>query len=210
MAKAKVVVERAQRYMRDHFNRMVTLNELAAQAEMPPHLFLKAYKQVSGKTPKDFMNELRMAEAIRLLQESGQKLWQVARTCGFSSQSWFSTVFRTYAGITPKQYRRLYNMGKAPKLPPFMVIPSENGKKGAAKAGKAAKGRPLPAPPPPEYAAVEHLFATQETQYRKQVDELQKDLSLAREQLKLANDENWALKRVVETLKKGKAKPAKA
>ena len=53
----------------------------------------------------DYLNDLRMNKAARLLADSEQTINDIAEDLGFSSQSHFTTSFRKRYGLTPKEFR---------------------------------------------------------------------------------------------------------
>jgi len=71
----------------------------------PSHL-CKSFKRCYGETPTDFVNRLRLRQAVRLLAEPGAKIAAVAAGLGFDSLSHFHRLFKRHYGLTPAQYRR--------------------------------------------------------------------------------------------------------
>lgn len=59
----------------------------------------------AGLSPNDFLLRCRVERAKELLRAASAPLTQVALDCGFSSSTYFSTVFRKYVGCTPRQWR---------------------------------------------------------------------------------------------------------
>lgn len=67
------------------------------------HLHRKM-KEMTGISISEFIRNLRMEQAARLLKEQKLNVTQVAFTVGFNNQSHFSTVFRKYFGMTPREF----------------------------------------------------------------------------------------------------------
>ena len=65
-----------------------------------------AFKQKYGVTVVDYLTELRIEEAKKLLLETDMTVSEVAEEVGFSDTSYFSKVFLKSAGIPPSSYRR--------------------------------------------------------------------------------------------------------
>jgi DNA-binding response OmpR family regulator/two-component sensor histidine kinase len=61
-------------------------------------------KEITGVSTGDFIRNLRLQQAERLIRENKINITQVAYTVGFNNQSHFSTVFRKYYGMTPSEY----------------------------------------------------------------------------------------------------------
>ena len=69
----------------------------------------EALKAVTGKTPMEFINDLRLDEAKRLLDHSGLTIETIAVECGFNTSRTFYRQFRKRYGISPMEYRRMRN-----------------------------------------------------------------------------------------------------
>jgi transcriptional regulator GlxA family with amidase domain len=58
-----------------------------------------------GENLSAYLNRLRVEKAAMMLAETGLPLIQIAEACGFENPSWFSRIFKLYAGISPGKYR---------------------------------------------------------------------------------------------------------
>jgi len=67
----------------------------------------EAIKAVAGKTPMEFINNIRLEEAKRLLDHSDDTIEAIATECGFQIASTFYRQFRDRYRITPAEYRRM-------------------------------------------------------------------------------------------------------
>ena len=72
----------------------------------PGHL-CKCFKRYLGKTPTDFVNELRLSHAARELADSGGDILSIADELGFQSLSHFYRLFKERYGVSPAVYRRM-------------------------------------------------------------------------------------------------------
>lgn len=61
-------------------------------------------KELTGISTSDFIRNIRLEQAARLLKEQKINVTQVAYTVGFSNLAHFSTVFRKHFGMTPSEY----------------------------------------------------------------------------------------------------------
>lgn len=61
-------------------------------------------KELAGTSPNALIREMRMKKAIELLKEGRTNISEIASLTGFSTHSYFSSSFRDYYGITPKEY----------------------------------------------------------------------------------------------------------
>ena len=67
------------------------------------HLHRKM-KEIIGQSPHDFIRQLRLEQAARLLATGEMNISEVAYTCGFSNAASFSTTFKNSYGLTPTEY----------------------------------------------------------------------------------------------------------
>lgn len=75
-------------------------------------------KQETGKSLKELVNEIRLADARNLLEHSSFQIGQIADYCGFSTSAYFFRVFKKEFGMTPQEYRETFLHGKsAPNEP---------------------------------------------------------------------------------------------
>ena len=81
------------------------LQELAAVAGYSPAHFLRLFRRAFGQTPHQFVLDLRIERAKRLLRADGQSLAEIAGSCGFADQSHFGSAFARRAGMPPGRYR---------------------------------------------------------------------------------------------------------
>ena len=91
--------------LREEYRHQVTLDDLAgAEGRHPAHL-ARAFKGRWGMTTGDFLRRVRVAAAVRLLQETDAPLSVVAVEAGFSDQSHMGRWLRRYVGLTPGNVR---------------------------------------------------------------------------------------------------------
>lgn len=69
------------------------------------HLHRKM-KELTNQTPHDFIRNLRLKQAARLLSRKGQSITEVMYRCGFNSATSFSTMFKKMYGVSPRQYQK--------------------------------------------------------------------------------------------------------
>ena len=71
-----------------------------------------AFKQYKGVSPINYLIRLRVQQAKELLETTNYSIAQISDSCGFSSQSYFSQVFKKACGMTPNAYRKSSDRGK--------------------------------------------------------------------------------------------------
>lgn len=92
-------------YIMQHYERMITLEEVAAEAHMTPQAFCRYFKKHTRQTFVSFLNEMRINEACKKLTSGKfENISTAAYTCGFNSVTNFNRVFKAVKGETPKAY----------------------------------------------------------------------------------------------------------
>ena len=100
-------VHAAKQFLDEHFNRPLSLAEAAAVAHLSIRQLNDLFRRQVGMTPHQYLTELRMKEAWRLLEQSGLSVQRVADAVGYSSLSAFSDRFRAHFGKAPSHFRRI-------------------------------------------------------------------------------------------------------
>lgn len=111
-------VQRMQNYIEDHLNEAITLYMLAQAAGYSPWHASRIFKQLTRKTPLEYIRALRMSRAVLQLWDGNKRIIDVALDFSFDSHEGFTRAFSDTFGITPQEYRR-----KIPPLPLFMPSP---------------------------------------------------------------------------------------
>lgn len=107
MDKSYWIVEKAKKYMNEHYRSDLKASEVAAWLKITPSYFSYIFKQSTGKGFTEYMNEMRMEQAKELLATTHDKVFEIADKVGYKEYKYFVSVFKTYTGMTPKEYRGL-------------------------------------------------------------------------------------------------------
>lgn len=99
-------VERGVEYIEKNFRKRCTLEDISAHAHLSPVYFHGIFRTAVGKTPYEYLTHIRIEEAKRLILTCGDSMAEISEKCGFSSQSYFNSVFKQKTGETPSAYRR--------------------------------------------------------------------------------------------------------
>lgn len=103
------VVEKAISYVNGHFTENLSLEKVAEAVSCSPIHFHNTFKKNVGRTLRDFIEEKRIKKSTDLLITTDFSLTEIAYECGFSSQSYFSYVFKRRMKMTPRQYVKEIN-----------------------------------------------------------------------------------------------------
>lgn len=92
-------------FIRDHCTEPLSLERLAAEAELSPTHLVRSFKRCYGITPHAFLTDCRVRYGQRALK-AGQPIAEVALACQFADQAHFQRTFKRLTAITPHRYRR--------------------------------------------------------------------------------------------------------
>jgi len=96
---------RALERMLDEPGRRFSVEMLANEVGMSRSLFAQRFREAFGRSPMDFLKELRLQHAAHLLRTSDRPIKSIADLVGFESRSHFSRSFTEYFGASPAEYR---------------------------------------------------------------------------------------------------------
>lgn len=99
--RVEVVVD----YINEHFSRTVRLAEAAELVDMTETAFSRFFKTKTGITFVDYLNDIRIGHASRMLIDTNTPIAEVASECGFTSITNFNRLFKKRKGIVPKDFR---------------------------------------------------------------------------------------------------------
>lgn len=100
----KQMVE-SKTYIDKHFSSDLNLDKISRKALVSKFHFIRLFKKYYGLTPNQYLQEVRIAKAKKLLQ-SGKSIDRVCTSVGFTSKTSFTTLFRKMTGITPLACQR--------------------------------------------------------------------------------------------------------
>ncbi len=95
-----------EQYLNDHFREDISLQTLSDLTYMNKYYLVHAFKNYKGTSPINYLIDKRIAEAKHLLATTNYPVAKIASLSGFSSQSYFSQIFRKETDMTPNQYRK--------------------------------------------------------------------------------------------------------
>jgi AraC-like DNA-binding protein len=98
IAKAKFIIQ-------ESFENTINMEQLAKELPMGYSAFRKAFKRITGESPKQYHLNLRLNKAKDLLTSTALNINEVADHTGFESVFYFSKLFKKKNGVSPKYYR---------------------------------------------------------------------------------------------------------
>lgn len=95
-------------YTLDHFQEEITIRDVATVAAISPNSFCRYFKSRTLKTYWEFLLEVRISYARKLLIEGGMSISQICYSCGFNNLSNFNRQFKHITGVTPSAYQKAH------------------------------------------------------------------------------------------------------
>ena len=100
------MAERTITYINEHFQCDLSLETLAAEANMSPYHFTRVFTKETGITPHQYLIKTRLSAAKYLLKSTETSIKNIAFSTGFHSETSFCITFKKWENVTPSQYRR--------------------------------------------------------------------------------------------------------
>ncbi len=92
-------------YFQKHYSENITVDDLAARANICKRECQRTFKTILGITPTQYFEQYRLAKSVHLLSHSDDSIQEIATSCGFRSSSYFTMLFGRRYGMTPSAYR---------------------------------------------------------------------------------------------------------
>ena len=99
-------LKKALEVIENHYADCITLEDLAQAAGMNSKYFCRYFKDMTHRTPVDYLNYYRIEQACFKLVTSNESIADIGLSCGFNDVSYFIKTFKKYKGMTPKKYLR--------------------------------------------------------------------------------------------------------
>lgn len=104
-----VRLKTALRYIRENYNKNLKLADISEKVSMSPKYFCRFFKNMTDKTPIEYLIAYRIERAARMLISGNESITEISFACGFSDLSYFTKLFKCQKGITPRQFRKNNN-----------------------------------------------------------------------------------------------------
>jgi len=104
-------IKEAKRYMAQHFGEPLSLEDIARMVHLSPYYFSRLFKEREGLTFIEYLTNLRLEEAKRLLVKTEEKIENIAQRVGYGEANYFSRLFKRKVGMSPTEYRRRCRSG---------------------------------------------------------------------------------------------------
>lgn len=107
-----MVARAAQRYLDAEYASPISVGELAERFHHDRVYFSRIFRAQTGRSPKQYLCERRLAEAKRLMREQGCSATEAAEAVGYPDLASFSKSFRRHCGVSPRAWLATERTGR--------------------------------------------------------------------------------------------------
>ena len=101
-------VNKVKKYIDEHYMDDLRLEQLSEMVAMTPAAFSRFFHQRTGKSLAEYIIDIRLGHAARMLIDSIKPVSEICYTCGFNTLSNFNRLFRKRKGCSPSEFREKY------------------------------------------------------------------------------------------------------
>ena len=109
-------VDKVVDFINENFSKTIRLAEAAQLVEMAETAFSRFFKAKTGITFIDYLNDIRIGHASRMLIDTTSPIAEIAQECGFTSLTNFNRIFKKRKGFVPKDFREKHGTPNKKKL----------------------------------------------------------------------------------------------
>jgi two-component system response regulator YesN len=99
------IIARAKAFMEENYSKDISLDDVSRIVDISPYYFSKLFKEVTGENFIEYLTNIRIEEAKKLLQNRELSIKNICVDTGYSDPNYFSRIFKKQVGITPTEYR---------------------------------------------------------------------------------------------------------
>lgn len=103
------LISKAKIFIEDNFNKDISLDDVSRNVDISPYYFSKLFKEETGENFIEYLTNIRIERAKKLLMNSGLNIKNICVDTGYSDPNYFSRIFKKQVGVTPTEFRELAN-----------------------------------------------------------------------------------------------------
>ena len=100
------IINEAVAYIGTNYNQDISLQVISEKFFISPYYFSRTFKAVTGLSFVDFLNQIRIKEAQRLMHTTTMNITQISEAAGYKSTTHFGRIFKKHTGVSPMAYKK--------------------------------------------------------------------------------------------------------
>ena len=105
-------IQKVKQYVNVHYPEPLKLDDIADLVGMSPVAFSRFFRQRTGRTLSDYIIDIRLGYAARMLVDSSKNISEICYECGFNNLSNFNRTFKARRKYTPRDFRAMFKKNK--------------------------------------------------------------------------------------------------
>lgn len=105
-------IYKVKQYIGGHYSEDIRLETLSELVGMTPSAFSRFFRQQTGRTVMEYIIDIRLGNAARLLVDTTDGIAEICYACGFNNLSNFNRLFKAKRGYTPRDFRALFKKNR--------------------------------------------------------------------------------------------------
>lgn len=101
------MINSAIKHISENYDKALTTSSLAEKVHLSEGYFCKVFKEITGKSAIEYLNQVRVDKAEKMLKKTHLPVTEIAFCCGFGDANYFSRTFKKFKGVTPQSIRNL-------------------------------------------------------------------------------------------------------
>lgn len=100
-------VRNAKAFMEEFYSSDISITDICREIHITPYHFIRLFKGKTGLTPHEYLLNLRIENAKKLIKINDDNIMIIGKKCGFVNTSHFSTTFKRLTGVSPIEYKKM-------------------------------------------------------------------------------------------------------
>ncbi len=105
---ADSVARRCENWLKENFREVEAVSQVVSVGKLPERTIKRRFKAATGSSLIEYLQNLRIEEAKRLLESGSLAVEEISAEVGYSDASFFRRLFKRLTGLSPSQYRRMF------------------------------------------------------------------------------------------------------
>ena len=103
---------KVKQYIDEHYTEAIRMTDLADMVGMSPSAFSRFFKLRTGRTLSDYLIDIKLGNAARMLVDTTRNISEICYECGFNNLSNFNRIFKAKRGSTPREFRAMFKKNR--------------------------------------------------------------------------------------------------